>query len=62
MMYSLILRLCALASAPCPDGLAPFDELKMALMLRLHNGSFGIAAMQQLHVDRANTYVGATGL
>ena len=37
------------ASAPCPDGLVPFDEPKMALMLHVHNGSFRIAAMQHPH-------------
>jgi hypothetical protein len=42
------------ASAPCPDGLVPFDEPKMALMLHLHNGSFANAAMQQVHVGRVN--------
>jgi hypothetical protein len=45
----VFLDLASSASAPCPDGLAPFDEAKMALMLRLHNGSLRIAAMQQLH-------------
>jgi hypothetical protein len=42
------------ASAPCPDGLVPFDEPKMALMLHLHNGSFGNAVMQQLHDEHVN--------